>query len=94
MEILRESKGWILFVGWTTMIGGALNLLTFPMGTIMGIIGVFAGSFLIKTVSSFKTSKIDHDAGVNLKIYFVLQAVMALVAIVLGGISLIAIFFS
>ncbi len=88
MEILAQARGWISFVGWLGIIAGALGLLQFPEGTVIGIIGIISGSFLVQTASALKAghekAENENDVGKNLKRYFILQGILAIVTIILS----------
>ena len=95
MDALKEARAWIGFLGWLNVIGGALGALLgalagFQLLTIIAsALGFIAGFFLIKAAQALGDDA-DQAAGENLRKYFTLQGILALIALIGTALALLA----
>lgn len=95
MDALKEARVWIAFLGWLNVIGGALGALLgvladFQLLTILvSALGFVAGFFLIKAAQAIEGNA-DQAAGENLRRYFTLQGILALIAVIGTALAMLA----
>lgn len=108
-EIVRElaaplasGRGWIKFLGILTIIGGALQVLSI-IGILWAWLPIWLGVLLFQSASQMEQASINGDTATfvmaqnKLRLYFMIQAIMIIIAFALvilfllfGGMAMMA----
>lgn len=89
--VAGQSKGWLKFLGVLSIIGGVLSALTI-VGILVAWLPIWMGVLLFQAGSQADNLLLTKDPGRlvammnKLRVYFVIQGILALIAIV--GVSL------
>ncbi|MDZ7312683.1 MAG: DUF5362 domain-containing protein [candidate division KSB1 bacterium] len=89
--IASQSKGWLKFLGVLSIIGGVLSALTI-IGILVAWLPIWMGVLLFQAGSQIDQLQMSKDPNKlvvmmnKLRLYFVIQGVLALIAI--GGTAL------
>lgn len=89
--VAGQSKGWLKFLGVLSIIGGVLSALTI-VGILVAWLPIWMGVLLFQAGSQADNLLLTKDAGrlvammSKLRVYFVIQGILAIIAIV--GVSL------
>ena len=99
---LASGRGWIKFLGILSIIGGVFTCLSI-IGILWGWLPIWLGVLLFQSASGMEQAAISGDSATfahaqnKLRLYFVIQGVMIIIAFALailflmfGGLALIA----
>ena len=91
--VAGQSKGWLKFLGVLSIVGGVISALTI-VGILVAWLPIWMGVLLLQAGGQADSLLMTKDAGRlvtmmdKLRIYFVIQGVLAIVGIAVVGLSL------
>jgi hypothetical protein len=91
--VAGQSKGWLKFLGVLSIIGGVLSALTI-VGILVAWLPIWMGVLLFQAGSQVDNLMMTKDAGrlvtmlSKLRVYFVIQGILAIIAIAGVGLSM------
>ena len=91
--VAGQSKGWLKFLGVLSIIGGVISALTI-VGILVAWLPIWMGVLLFQAGSQVDNLLMTKDAGRlvtmmnKLRVYFVIQGILAIVAIAAVGLSI------